>query len=194
MPAQILSALPTSAVLPDAAPLGLKLAQLELSRFVRYQAEQTQRRLGFGWIARQNAPSTYQQLRDAYRQSAATGEPLPVSSLFCDDTVYARPEDNHAFRFWHDTHHVELGLSFGLEDEAELAVWHLRQAEAVGIAPGSLVYRLLEADTLGSLLVLALSQRFPHHQRRFVTDAARWGLAAGLVNELRQLPTLPPTE
>lgn len=194
MSAHILPALSTGAPWPDAAPLELKLARLELSRFVRYQAEQTQRRLGFGWVAQENAPSTYQQLRDAYRQSAMSGEPLPVSSLLCDDTIYARPEDNHASRYWHDTHPIEFGLSFGLEDEAELALWQLHQAEAVGIAPGSLVYRLLEADTLGSLLVLGLSQRFPHHRRRFVTEVARWGLPAGLVSELRQPPVRPSAE
>lgn len=188
MSTQILSTLPAVTPFSDVSPLELKLARLELSRFVRYQAERTQRQLGFGWVAEENAPSTYQQLREAYQQSVATGEPLAVSSQFCDDTAYARPEDNHAFRFWHDTHHVEFGLSFGLEDEAELALWHLREAEAAGITHSSLVYRLLEADTLGSLLVLGLSQRFPFHQRLFVSDAAQWGLSAAIVRELRRLP------
>ena len=96
------------------------LASIEVSQYVRECAQTTAETVGFGWIGTPDAPSTYQQLRAAYQESTTSGEPLPISNLACEPSIYARAEDNVAFRFWHDVHHVTFGLSFSLEDELEL--------------------------------------------------------------------------
>lgn len=164
------------------------LARVEVAKFVRRTAKATAAEVGFGWVAVSDAPSTYQQLRGAYAASQATGQPLPISSLNNDSSVFIKAEDNIAFRFWHDVSHVRLGLSFALADELELATWHLAQAERAGFAPGSLCYRLLEADHVGQVLMQALSGRFPFNQEAFVLTYARHGVGLGLLAELRRIP------
>lgn len=164
------------------------LARIAISKFVRRTAKATAAEVGFGWIATEQAPSTYQQLRGAYAASLTTGQPLPVSSLNNDSSVFMRPEDNLALRFWHDVHHVRFGLSFALADELELASWQLAEAEKAGFRRGSLAYRLLEADHVGQLLMQALGERFPFNQEAFCLTYARHGAVLGLFAELRRVP------
>lgn len=166
------------------------LARVEVAKFVRRTAKATAAEVGFGWAAVPDAPSTYQQLRGAYAASLTTGQPLPISSLNNDNSVFLKPEDNIAFRFWHDVSHVRLGLSFTLADELELATWHLAQAERAGFVPGSRGYRLLEADHVGQVLMQALGGRFPFNQEAFVLTYAQHGVGLGLLAELRRIPGL----
>lgn len=164
------------------------LARVAISKFVRRTAKATAAEVGFGWVTTEYAPSTYQQLRGAYAASLTTGQPLPISSLHNESSVFVKEEDNLAFRFWHDVSHVRLGLSFGLEDELELATWHLTQAEHAGFRPDSLGYRLLEADHVGQVLMQALGGRFPFDQETFVLTYATHGVGLGLLAELRRIP------
>lgn len=162
--------------------------RLDLSRFIRQRARQTASEVGFGWVGTSSAPSTYQQLRGAFKHSKNSGAPLTVSSLFCDSTIYPVKEDNVRFRFWHDVYHVKLGLSFRLEDELELALWHLDQAAQSGILPSTPVYELLQADLIGQVLLMALIRRFPIDQADFVTTCTQVGLMTGLLDEIRRVP------
>lgn len=155
--------------------------------FVRQQAERTAKEVGFGWIGVAEAPNTYQQLRGAFQRSTLTGEPLPVSNLYCDSSIYLTPDDNIAFRFWHDVHHVTLGCSFRLEDELELALWHLDQAEQAGLVKGSAAHELLTSDLVGQLFLMALIGRFPFTQAAFVEGCQQLGLFGGLLSEIRRV-------
>jgi hypothetical protein len=163
-------------------------ARTDLTWFIRERARETVKEVGFGWVGSQSAPSTYQQLRGAFAHSESTGAPLVVSDQNCDSAIYAMPQDNVAFRFWHDVHHVKLGLSFRLEDELELAIWHLDQAVLGGFMPNSLPYQLLKADLFGQVLLMALIGRFPFDQAEFVTTCAEAGLLNGLLDEIRRIP------
>lgn len=165
-------------------PIG---ARITLSRFVREQAEHAASELGFHWVGVAEAPSTYPQLRAAFAHSKATAEPLPISNLFCDDTVFMEPSDNVAFRFWHDTAHCRLGLSFSLPDEWELALWHLEQLEQVGLGAETREYQLLRLDLLGQILLMGLAGRFPFNQGEFTRTCAQLGLDAGVLAELRRI-------
>lgn len=165
-------------------PLG---ARINLSRFVREQAEHAASELGFGWLGVPDAPSTYPQLRGAFAHSKATAEPLPISNLYCDDTVFVEPEDNVAFRFWHDTSHCRLGLSFALPDEWELTLWHLDRLAAVGLGPETQEYQLLRMDLLGQVILLGLASRFPFNQGEFTRTCAEVGMDAGILAELRRV-------
>ncbi|NEW35805.1 hypothetical protein GV791_25025 [Nocardia cyriacigeorgica] len=166
----------------------LHVGRAELTRFVREQAERTRDELGFGWIGVATAPSTYQQLRAAFARSTETGDPLPVSSLFCESTIYEAPDDNVRFRYYHDVHHVRLGLSFNLDDELELAQWHLDELSLAGFGKGSLPYELMTADLVGQIFLMGVIGRFPLDQGRFVATCHEAGLVSGLLAEIRRLP------
>lgn len=165
-------------------PLG---ARINLSRFVREQAQRAKDDLGFGWIGTPEAPSTYPQLRAAFAHSKATAEPLAISNLYCDDTVFMEPGDNVAFRFWHDTSHCRLGLSFSLPDEWELTLFHLEQLERAGLGPATREYQLLRLDLFGQIILLGIAGRFPLNQGEFTRTCAEIGLDAGVLRELRRV-------
>ncbi len=162
-------------------------ARTNLTRFVRLKAQETADDLGFTWVGTPSAPSTYQQLRGAFEHSRSTGQPLPVSNEFCENTVYLEPADNVAFRFWHDTSHCRLGLSFQLADEWELSLWHLEQMEAVGLGPGTREYDLFRHDAIGQIILLAVAGRFPFRQGDFVRTCTELGLDSGILAELRRV-------
>lgn len=166
---------------------GSQGARVNLSRFVREQADESADAQGLGWIGVPNAPSTYQKLRGAFEHSQRTGEPLPISNLYCDDTIYLESADNLAFRFWHDAPHCRLGMSFSLQDEWELSLWHLLQLTAVGLGPGSLEYELFRLDAIGQIILLGVAGRFPFEQVEFVRACAEVGLDQGILRELRRV-------
>lgn len=160
-------------------------ARAKLSSFVEDRADRTASEAGFTWRPESNAPDRYLDLLAAYDRSRSTGEALPVSDLFCDDTVYLDPKTNMAFRFWHDTSHVRLGLSFDLVDELELASWHLAELERYGQPKGSVAWQLLHADVVGQIYVMALIGRFPLNQGAFVRDCVVRGFDTGVLAECR---------
>lgn len=161
-------------------------ARATLSSFVEEQAHRAAAEIGFGWRPDSGAPDRYPDLLAAYDRSRSTGAALPVSDLFCDDTVYLDPKTNMAFRFWHDTSHVRLGPSFDLVDELELANWHLVELERhAGQPKGSVAWRLLHADLVGQIYVMALVRRFPLNQGAFVRDCAARGFDQGVLAECR---------
>ncbi|AGB22140.1 hypothetical protein Mycsm_01747 [Mycobacterium sp. JS623] len=160
-------------------------AAAKLSDFIEEMAHATADEVGFGYVLRSNAPSTYPALVAAYKHSLTTGAPLPISSENSDAVIYTKSDVNFALRFWHDINHVRHGLSFDLVDELELSLWHLGELEKAGHQPGSLVWRLLHADLTGQAYVQAFARRFPFDQRRFVTGCVTAGFDGGLLHELR---------
>lgn len=166
---------------------GHAAARANLSSFVEHRAGFVTEEVGFGWIGVPVAPSTFPQLRAAFRRSQLNGEPLPVSNLYCERTVFDTPEGNVAFRFWHDTAHCRLGFSFELPDEWELAMWHLDELERAGFPPESGEYQLLRLDLLGQIILLGVAGRFPFDQRDFTTTCGVFGLDAGILAELRRM-------
>lgn len=161
-----------------------------LTAFVERQADETAIGVGFGWRPDSSAPNTYGALQQAFDRSMARDEDLPISDLYCDSTVYLDPQANICFRFWHDVTHVRRGLSFDLDDELELALWHLSELERAGHGPTTLPWRLLHADLVGQVHVMALCGRFPLDQWRFVLNCLEMGFDAGVLAEFRR-PTPP---
>ena len=164
----------------------LSAARARLSEFVRTFAECTRGSVGFGWSPCPDAPSTYEALHTAYARSTATGEPLPVSSEHSEPVIYTSASVNLAHRFVHDVHHVRLGLSFELDDELELALWHIDRLRAAGFGRHSLEYALFHADLVGQVLINGLGHRFPADQEHFALDCVQLGLDAGVLLELRR--------
>ena len=172
---------------PQRTARGPHGARVNLSAFVRNKAATVAEEVRFGWIGVPNAPATSQQLRGAYARSQRTGDPLPVSNQYCDDTIYAEPSDNVCYRFWHDVTHVQLGLSFGLDDELELAIHHLDVLHAAGFPRGSLESDLLKTDLLGQIYLVGIAGRFPFNQGEFTRTCIELGLEAGLLHEIRKV-------
>lgn len=166
----------------------LMVARAELSEFVRFKAIETEESVGFGFTGCPDAPSEYQQLRGAYADSVAIKTPLPIYSEHCDTSIYLAPKDNMCLRFWHDVHHVKLGLSFNLDDELELATWHCLQLERAGFDPAGTAWRLFRADLVGQLYLMAIHKRFPHNQRRFAETCLVHGFDVGILDEIRFIP------
>lgn len=160
-------------------------AAATLSDFIREMAARTAEEVGFHYELTDDAPSTYEALVAAYKQSTTAGAPLPISGENSDAVIYADLDVNYALRFWHDISHVRHGLTFDLVDELELSLWHLGELENVGHRPGSLVWRLLHADLTGQAYVQAFAMRFPFDQRRFVAGCVTAGFDHGLLAEIR---------
>lgn len=160
-------------------------ARINLSAFVKEKAKDTAKDIGFTWTASENAPDNYQALREAYEYSVKTGEPMPISSLHCDDVIYVHPSINMAMRFWHDVHHAKLDLSFDLDDELELGLWHISQLRESGFAPDSMEHRMMKVDLLGQNYLIGVAQRFPINQRDFVLRCLELGIDEGVLAEAR---------
>lgn len=175
---------PTARLTPAA---GIRGARLNCARFTAEMARQTAERVGFTYVPIEKAPSTAQQLIGAYEHSVRTGEPYPVSNLYCESTIYFEPINNYEYRFWHDVSHRQLGLSFTLEDEWALGIYHLEQAKLAGFPAGSLEYELLRCDIFGQVILLGIAGRFPYDQGLFALECAEFGLEAGILAELRRV-------
>ena len=167
----------------------IEVARRNLSAFVLNQAEQTAHGAGFGWEARADAPDKYPVLQAHYDEIKRSGGPLHVSSYNSGNAIYTTPQINHAFRFWHDMHHLKLGLSFKFVDEIELALWHLSVAEKAGLGRGSLESQLLEIDLLGQNYLYSVARKHPVNQEVFVRRCLDLGLHEGVLAEVRANPT-----
>lgn len=154
----------------------INVARRNLTAFVHEQAEAASRRLGFGWRATELAPSTFEELQREYKACQYSGLPLRVSSRFCDQTIYVDAEGNHAMRFWHDTCHVALDMSFTADDEMELGCYHLGVLRAHGFDASTNEHHLLHADTIGQTLCVATLGRFPRNQVGFAVAALEYGV------------------
>lgn len=153
----------------------LTSARAEVSDFVRYQAAAARDRVGFWYSPDPLAPGTFEELLDAFCKSTLSHRPLPVSSLHCEGTIYDEPEDNIRFRFWHDTEHVRMGLSFNPADELVVAHQHLSDARDYGMSPSGLAYRLLQADTVANIEASVALGRFPSSGLAFALDCLNEG-------------------
>lgn len=167
---------PVTLSMPLPSEGDLLRARVELGAFVTEKAREATDRLGFSYRPDPLAPATYADLVAAHRASEFTHRPLPVSSLFCTGTVYLSPEENLAFRFWHDTEHVRLGTDFTSPAEFALAFEHLAEAEAAGLGPTELAWSLLYADTVGQSVACSVLKRFPGNQLEFVLWCLQYGI------------------
>lgn len=122
-----------------------------------------------GWravAAGEYAPSTFAAVVHEARYARATFQPFRVYGGGSERTIYGSPAVNHAFRFWHDAVHFELGADFSPAGEARVAYAQLREARALGAGREAL--RMLRADTLGQVWYFAHHGRFVEDQREFV--------------------------
>lgn len=178
--------------------LKLRRACGELSDLILSAAATTQGLVGFGWVARPDAPGSYPDLVAAVERSVRTGEPLPVSDENSESVIYVHPDVNLALRYWHDVSHVLRGLDFTPPQELQLAQVHLGVLETGGYDRETLVWRLLHADLVGQVYLSAVGKRFPADQAAFVWRCLEHGPETAVLVEFGgevtpQRLTLPPS-
>ncbi len=152
-----------------------------LGEWIRSRAAIVSARLSIDPVAVEDAPDTFDKLRAAFRRSLRTGEPLPVSSLHCERTIYNTPELNHLLRFIHDIQHVERGCDFSPVQEIDMGWAHLDDLVNFGAPRGSVAWRLLHADLIGQTYCSALLGFFPEDQKRFDLNVVELGLDQALI-------------
>lgn len=144
----------------------LQAARYRLVGAIVRQAQDAIQRTGIRPFATEDAPNTYAELQAAYHRAMYTGK-LPVWEGGSATSLYLSPWANHQFRYWHDTGHVENGLSFTLEDESELQVQHHFPLICKSVGIESLAAQLYWADTVGQLEYNARQGKFPTNQLAF---------------------------
>ena len=118
-----------------------------------------------GYDVSERAPESLPALN---QHIAATGRML-VWSGASNDTIFADPETNWAFRAWHDWHHWKLQAKF--TPEGERAVYEAQCALLSSLYPGhhllSKWRALLDIEVNGQLAHEATYGSFPANQRAF---------------------------
>lgn len=165
--------------------LSLPEATRRYADLVSAMSSQSAEEVGFGWRASPVAPSSLAELQFEARLARVNGLPMRVSSLHCDRAVLPGSV-NRAFRFWHDMTHLQVGAGFDTMGEIEVGQRQLEQFEQLGVAPRSLVWRLLFADTIGQTRCVLMISRFPYNQRRFTLDYLYYGLDTAIRMEARR--------
>ena len=125
-----------------------------------------------GFDVKDDAPETFE---DAKAYHALTGR-VCVWSGASDNTIYASPFVNYAFRAWHDWRHICFGNDFTLSGERATMRDQQRDIDALW-ASGFLsanereVCRaILEAEIIGQAMYKDKHGDFPNDQRQFVLD------------------------
>lgn len=148
-----------------------------LGTFMIHQAARRAHNIGFGYEESLEAPSTFEELCDEYRECLNTRRPFRVWEGASDGTVYGSREANWAFRFLHDLIHVEHGLGFDYKSELQVAeIGGRAVAERFGL--GSLEFAVYLVDTAGQV-------EYQHQTGQFVKDQVGFAVAVLITQKLR---------
>ncbi len=119
-----------------------------------------------GYGVSQNPPSSY----DALVAHLDAGKRMVVFDGGSDQTIYASPQVNHAFRAWHDHCHGVGHNDFSIE--GEIATWKMQCLHLYLSCGRTLRTRywaqLLHAEVVGQRLYFARHKNYIHNQRAFV--------------------------
>jgi hypothetical protein len=147
-------------------PTWFKGASLELANALK----ELEANLPFdaGFIAQENAPSTYEELRETMALTVIEGIAYPVWSGASETTIYPTPVDNYRFRFIHDYYHYSLGKAFTPKDEVYVHQYIEQLLKDLGVS--ALTRALYLADTEGQTKHHETTGQFPENQRQFAID------------------------
>lgn len=113
----------------------------------------------------QAAPRTLAQSIAYWRTHNAVG----VSGANSGHTIFGAPAVNHAFRAWHDWHHIRLEADFDHGGEWQVYLAQGADIRAIGLpkADERLCLRVLYCEVIGQLQHEERFGRFPADQRAF---------------------------
>ncbi len=129
-----------------------------------------------GFDASPDAPSSYEELR----QLLATGNRLIVWSGTSEETIFADPSVNHAFRAWHDWCHWIVDQPFTPQGERAVSALQCRHV-LVDYGDNLCTRRwrlIIEAEVVGQNEYRLRHHRFPTDQIGFVSTYLRDPLRA----------------
>lgn len=174
---------------PSTNPYTIRKAGESLGHWMVHQAHKKARIIGFGYAPAADAPDTYDGIREEYRQSMMMRKAFRVWSGGSESTIYGTPEANYAFRYLHDTTHVEVQGDFTFQGEAKTALSAFRPVlQAFG---DSLESRVYLADSLGQVHYNTQTcGQFPADQAQFVTFVVLRGEGLGIHGFMQALPGL----
>lgn len=121
------------------------------------------------FVAVSDAPNTWKELK-AFKGCRV----LPVYNGNCNNTIYQHERDNHIFRAWHDSIHLEYGLSFKPENELKVARIHCNQLRAIK-APQHVIDAIWY-DVAGQIEYYCNFGEFVTNQKDFVQNCLVYGL------------------
>lgn len=167
-------------------------ARIELSEFVMVMADRTAKRVGFGFAPSDSAPNNWRDLQAAWLDSQVNGTPLPVFSSTTPSATFVSAEATWAFRFWHDVTHLERERDFSSPHEIDMASFHLWETEQHGLEYGSLPWRLLQADAVGSVIYWAVYREPPTDEHNFILNYLEFGIEAAVLAEAARTRKFAP--
>lgn len=140
--------------------LSRKLRLIALMLDLRTMA-QCVRSLAPSHEARSIAPATFSEIMHA---------PGIVWDGASDATIWNDARTNHAFRAWHDAHHI--AGQFGFTLEGEIATCRAQQAALIAAFPSAPAWalQLLDIEIIGQALYAERHHHFPLDQRTFTHE------------------------
>jgi hypothetical protein len=156
----------TNSPWPKKEPDWFKGASLELANALK----ELEANLPFdaGFIAQENAPSAYEELREAMALTVIEGIAYPVFSGESETTIYPTSTDNYRFRFIRDYYHYSLAKEFTPKDEVYVHQYIEQSLKDLGVS--ALARALYLADTEGQTKHHETTGQFPENQRQFAID------------------------
>lgn len=126
---------------------------------------------GVEWEPVTLAPSTLSDMTQTFVACQKSGRPFPVDTSWSSQDLFLTAAQQYAWRFLRAVGQIEEGGGESFPDQLELGLWCLAQLDVTKTPPGSVVWRLLHAETVGRLYVRAISGRT-------VTDSVTFALAS----------------
>lgn len=159
----------------------------ELGKYVGFMANRAADRLGVTYVGADSkyCPQTLAQIVDEYQGSAIARQPFRVSHDHCENTIYGSKAANMAFRFWHDTVHLEHGLETTLEDELRAGRIHVEACKKDGLSKDH--QDLMWIDTCGQSLYNYITGEFPVDQMAYTKRVLALSLAKNLEQAVRMV-------
>jgi hypothetical protein len=151
---------------PKAEPDWFKGASIELANALKELEEALPFDAGF--VVQENAPSTYEELKEAMTLTVIEGIAYPVWSGASETTIYPTATDNYRFRFIHDYYHYALAKEFTPTDELYVHQYIEQLLKDLGVS--ALARELYSADTEGQTKHHEATGSFPENQRQFAID------------------------
>ena len=87
-----------------------------------------------------------------------------------DGTIYGDAKVNHAFRAWHDSHHIRLGADFTLAGETRVCEAQIAELHRLWPRHPLVWDRLIRVEVIGQVTYNATHGHFPIDQSQFTRE------------------------
>lgn len=120
-------------------------------------------------VSESGAPDSLESLRALSSVSSNGTLCIPVLRDHSEGTIWGPPAANHAFRAWHDSHHLVLSTRF--DRQGEYATWAHADRALVGAGLDILPRLIIRAEIVGQVDYHETWGSFPEDQVAFCRAA-----------------------